>query len=169
MTATSTLSADPVCGTHTGARVREHPFLLFAFFGIFPVAPGIVSRFVIVIRLHPAKRGLYSPRSIHPVLPLLAPVLNHPPARLPLFLPPPGQRSLATCARTGRIESRLASPSHPRIVVVSPAFPGEGWISGMALILLSRVPSRDRLRGIHASLSLARSLARSRNDSLMTR
>lgn len=56
-------------GTHTRGA-RELSFLLFAFFGIFPVAPSIVSRFVIVIRLHPAKRergeGSLEPGSAEP-------------------------------------------------------------------------------------------------------
>lgn len=80
--------------TGLGGRARELSFLLSAFFGIFPVAPGIVSRFVIVIRLHPAKRGLYS-RALYP-----PPPYCHPrPLRLARW-------SLATCVCTGCIESR---------------------------------------------------------------
>ena len=39
----------PLAPPPTRQKLRKLSFLLFAFFGIFPVAPGIVSRFVIVI------------------------------------------------------------------------------------------------------------------------
>lgn len=65
------------------------------------MAPGIVSRFVIVIRLHPARRGLYTPSlytSPHPRRPCSQP--PHPPYR-PILTPPPiriAQPSPATYA-----------------------------------------------------------------------
>ena len=77
-------------GTHTRGA-RELSFLLFAFFGIFPVAPSIVSRFVIVIRLHPAKRerGEGSRTGIHRTLQRQTPILLPYPPPLPPALPPP--------------------------------------------------------------------------------
>jgi hypothetical protein len=114
-----------------------------------------------------------------------------PPARSAALIPPtpsPPPRPAAvashTCAYWARIESRLASlvspPPSPlaRIAVVSPAFPGRRMdLRDGVDFIVPRVLSRDRLRGIRAFLSLSlslslflvRSLARSRNDSLMTR
>lgn len=97
------------CGTHTGLgeRARELSFLLFAFFGIFPVVPGIVSRFVIVIRLHPAKRGLYS-RALCPPPPCPQP---SPATLLTPFLTLSPRLVSRSCrqshVRTGCIESGL--------------------------------------------------------------
>lgn len=95
------------CGTHTRGA-RQLSFLLFAFFGIFPVAPSIVSRFVIVIRLHPAKRerGEGSRTGIHRGLQRHLPPQPPPPISRPRARPRP-----------------CPSASHPRLLVLSPGYP----------------------------------------------